>query len=95
METGTRGNYLLILNASQRAKHAERNMFLYEQSPEQRVSTILLKGHKKCPHKDAVHYTHTHLNSNESTLKGTNAARLTKKAIHTLSQQGMCSLQNI
>lgn len=59
LETATTGNYLLILNASQRAKHAEGNMFLYEQSPELRVSTVLLKGHVRCPHKDTVHYTHT------------------------------------
>ncbi len=73
------GDYLLISNASQREKHTEGNMFLYEQSPEQRVSTVLLKGHKKCPHKDTVHFTHTHLNSNESICKLTNAAHLTKK----------------
>lgn len=70
-------------------------MFLYEQSSEQRFSTVLLKGHKKCPHKDTVHYTHTHLNSNESILKRNNAAHLTQKAINTLLQQGTCSLQNI
>ena len=63
LETATTGHYLLILNASQRAKHAEGNMFLYEQSPELRVSTVLLKGHARCPHKDTVHYTHTHTHS--------------------------------
>lgn len=78
LETGTRGNYLLILNASQRAKHAEGNMFVYEQSPSRGSRLICWKDTGNVHTKTYTH-THTHISTQYTAHLRSKPAHVTKK----------------